>query len=337
MCFYAVFQFSPKNSLQYLIIHVKVGNVPLTWAFIPKDFSLTRRNYNYTRTLLYSSRSLWSFGCTLHFQRKNPSAACPDGMADGAGSLLLCFIAHCKRNFSLSHLPPPSEATEREFLRDGYVAEQCLPMPSPQSHGREGISTRISSEGQQDLLLHFQMCLWCWRIPGTQLLEVASSQDHPASQQILVPLAKKPPGFGVQNVHGFSPAVSWEPLHCQMEMSHCSACALSSKDTLSPLSWLWPALLCANINLGFSLAQPGSSQGETPLVWIIWQEFLMVGLENAAFLELDPELARATGVWTWQKPLLLWGRWKGVHGHQRAAFEMISFKNTRPCCWRRFP
>lgn len=41
---------------------------------------------------------------------------------------------------------------------------------------------------------------------------------------------------------------------------------LSSKDTLSPLSWLWPAFLCANINLGFSLAQPGSSQGETPPV-----------------------------------------------------------------------
>lgn len=31
------------------------------------------------------------------------------------------------------------------------------------------------------------------------------------------------------------------------------------------MSWLWPALVCANINLGFSLAQPGSSQGETPL------------------------------------------------------------------------
>lgn len=97
----------------------------------------------------------------------------------------------------------------------------------------------------------------CWRWhPARTILHPSRSLCH----------WQKKTGFGVQNVHGFSPAVSWEPLHCQMEMSHCSACALSSKDTLSPLSWLWPALLCANINLGFSLAQPGSSQGETPLV-----------------------------------------------------------------------
>lgn len=132
--------FSPKYSFQYLIICIKVGNVLLMWNFIPKDFSLTRRNYNYTRTLL-NRRSLWIFACTLHFQKKNQNAACFDGMADGAGSLLHFIAPHCRRSFSISHLPPPHEATE--FLGEGNVGEQSLPIPSPQCHGREGISTRI--------------------------------------------------------------------------------------------------------------------------------------------------------------------------------------------------
>lgn len=295
--------FSPKYSLQYLIISIKVGSVLLTWAFIPKDFSLTRRNYNYTRTLLYSRRSLWILACTLHFQRKNPNAACPDGMADGAGSLLLHFIAaHWRRSFSISHLPPPPEAAE--LLGEGNVGEQSLPIPSPQCHGREGIPTRIRlrrTPGHGGGVPEVFMVLedsWhptggCGIQPGSILVWIL-----PASQQILVPKDKQPV---CQATRIWGSKYPWiptscgpgEPLQCQVEISHCSACALGSKDTLSPFSWLWPALACANINLGFSLAQPGSSQGETPLVWIMWQEFLMVGLENAAFPRVRSRIGKS--------------------------------------------
>lgn len=70
--------------------------------------------------------------------------------------------------------------------------------------------------------------------------------------------------------------------------------AIRVKDILSHLFWLWLGLVCANINVGFALSQPASSCGKRPFVWITWQAFLLVGLEKATFLELDPELARVT-------------------------------------------
>lgn len=76
--------------------------------------------------------------------------------------------------------------------------------------------------------------------------------------------------------------------------STCSVSAVRVKDILPHLFWFWPRLVCANINIGFSLSQPASSYGKRPHAWIMWQAFLLVGLENATFLELDPELARVT-------------------------------------------
>lgn len=308
--------FSLKYSLQYLIIHFKVGNVLLMWAFIPKDSSLTRRNYNYTRTFLHGRRSLWIFACPLHFQRKNPkcSLSCWKGRWSWEPSALFYCSTLQEKLLHLTSATSLWSYTERGSSL-GKEMWQNSPFPCPHPSAmveRDYPPASGSSEGQQELVVEFQMCLWCWRIPGSQLLEVPGSIQawiQPASQQILVPLlanslGARKPGFGVQDIHGFPPAVvlgspctaRWRSHSNSWAISHCSACALRSKDTLSPLSWPWPAWVCANINLGFPLAQPGSSQGEAPLVWIMWQEFLMVGLENAAFLELDPELARATQV-----------------------------------------
>lgn len=132
--------FSSKYSLPYVIIHVTVGNVLLMWAFIPKDFSLTRTDCKHQDTSPWWKIPL-DFACTLLFQRKNPDAACPDGMAARAARLLLYFTApRCRRSFSIPPRPPPCEAAEDEVLGEGNVGEESLPIPSPQCRGREGIS-----------------------------------------------------------------------------------------------------------------------------------------------------------------------------------------------------
>lgn len=47
--------FSPKYSLQYLIVHAKVGNMFLIWAFINKGILLTRRNSKHQKTSMWQT------------------------------------------------------------------------------------------------------------------------------------------------------------------------------------------------------------------------------------------------------------------------------------------
>lgn len=105
------------------------------------------------------------------------------------GAFCSILLHHIAGEASPSHgchllgKPQRESSLEKEMWQNSL-----FPCPHPSAMAeREYPPGSGSSEGQQELVVEFQMCLWRCRIPGTQLLEVASSQDPSWCGSILHP------------------------------------------------------------------------------------------------------------------------------------------------------
>lgn len=142
-------------------------------------------------------------------------------------SILLLHIAGEASPSHICHLLVKLHR-EREFLRQGNVAKQPLPMPSLQCHGREGISTSIrilrgaagAGGGVPDVFMVLEDS-WQPAAGGARI--------HPGMDPACIPAdpcatAGKQPGGQETRIWGSG--YPWvptscgpgEPLHCQMEI-----------------------------------------------------------------------------------------------------------------------